>query len=90
MKHPEQVDAALARLEGQVRGIRAMVADGRYCVDILTQTRAAHAALQRVERDILGNHLRACVRKAFTADDPEDRDAKIDELLRLFKWEGTP
>jgi len=89
VKHAEKFDAALARLEGQVRGIRAMVAEGRYCLDILTQTRAAHAALQRVERDILGDHLKGCVHKAFTAGDAEDRDEKISEILQLFKWEGS-
>lgn len=38
-------------VEGQVRGISRMVAQDRYCVDILTQLHAARAALRRVERD---------------------------------------
>ncbi len=45
--------AHLSRIEGQVRGIAAMIADDRYCVDILTQLQAVRAALARVERDIL-------------------------------------
>ena len=37
----------LRRIEGQVRGVAAMIEDGRYCVDILTQLAAARAALAR-------------------------------------------
>jgi DNA-binding FrmR family transcriptional regulator len=39
----------LRRIEGQVRGLVRMVESERYCVDILTQIRAARAALKRVE-----------------------------------------
>ena len=39
----------LRRIEGQVRGIAAMIEDERYCIDVLTQVRAARAALARVE-----------------------------------------
>ena len=30
----------LGRIEGQVRGVRQMVADDRYCIDILHQVQA--------------------------------------------------
>ena len=41
----------LSRIEGQVRGIRAMVEDDRYCVDILTQVSAIQAALNGLTKN---------------------------------------
>ncbi len=82
---------ALARIEGQVRGVRGMVVEGRYCVDILTQIRAVHAALRRVERNILQSYLGTCVQSAFADGSEDDRDQKIKEILTLFDWEnGKP
>jgi DNA-binding FrmR family transcriptional regulator len=88
--HAGQLDA-LARIEGQVRGIRGMVVERRYCVDILTQIRAVHAALRRVERNVLQSYLDTCVQQAFTEGSGEDREEKIREILTLFDWEnGKP
>jgi CsoR family transcriptional regulator, copper-sensing transcriptional repressor len=42
------IDNRLARIEGQVRGVRRMVADGDYCVDVLNQLSAVRAALNQV------------------------------------------
>ena len=58
MKHALHVGQLqrLRKIEGQVRGIARMVEDERYCVDILTQLRAARAALRRVEDSVLAHH----------------------------------
>lgn len=85
--HDAELDA-LARIEGQVRGIRGMVVERRYCVDILTQIRAVHAALRRVERNVLEQYLQTCVKDAFAEGSPDDRVEKIDEILALFDWEN--
>ncbi len=75
----------LRRIEGQVRGIAAMVEDGRYCVDILTQLQAARAALARVEREILDEHVGACVADAAAGGDAEAARVKIAELTELLR-----
>lgn len=85
--HSAELDG-LARIEGQVRGIKQMINDGRYCVDILTQTRAVHAALRRVERNILASYLNTCVTSAFAEGTPEQRAEKVAEILALFDWEN--
>ena len=68
----------LRRVEGQVRGIAAMVEDGRYCVDILTQLQAARAALARIEREILDDHANACVAAAAASGDPDAQREKME------------
>lgn len=78
----------LSRIEGQVRGIARMVADDRYCIDLLTQLQAVRAAVQRVETEVLKDHLDHCVMGAMTGDDLEDRKAKAAELIELLARAG--
>jgi DNA-binding FrmR family transcriptional regulator len=88
--HHDQLDA-LARIEGQVRGIKGMVVEKRYCVDILIQIRAVHAALRRVERNILESYLDTCVQRTFSDGSTDEREEKVREILSLFDWEnGKP
>ena len=75
------VSARLRRIEGQVGGLRRMVEDDRYCVDVLTQISAVRAALHKVEGEILRDHVSHCVAGAFAAGDPLDQRRKIEELV---------
>lgn len=77
--------ARLRRVEGQVRGIAAMIENGRYCVDILTQLQAARAALAGIERDILDDHANACVAAAAASTDKRAQHAKLAELTELLR-----
>jgi DNA-binding FrmR family transcriptional regulator len=71
----------LKRVEGQVRGIAAMVESERYCIDIVTQIAAARAALRRVEEEILRDHVAHCVEHAIASGDKADQRRKIAELM---------
>ena len=51
----------LSRIEGQVRGIKAMVQDERYCPDILVQVSAVQSALNGFCKVLLSNHIKTCV-----------------------------
>ena len=73
------------RIEGQVRGIAKMIAEDRYCIDIVTQIEAARAALARVESDLLRRHLQHCVHNAFASKDGAAREKVIDELVGVFR-----
>lgn len=72
----------LNRIEGQIRGIKAMVEDERYCVDILTQVAAVQAALNSFSKVLLEHHIKSCV-----VDDIKsgDSDATVQELCRLLQ-----
>lgn len=80
----KQVEARLKRISGQVAGVQRMVDADRYCVDVLLQIAAARAALAKVSRIMLESHIRTCVAGAFDGNDPENREAKIAELIRVF------
>ena len=85
----EKVQRRLKRAAGQVQGIQRMVDEDRYCVDVLLQISAARAALAKVGQMMLAQHLQTCVKGAFDASDPDDQQAKIDELVRLFEKMGA-
>lgn len=57
----KQVVARLARIEGHVGAIRRMVAQDRACSDVLLQVAAVRAALDRVGKIILANHMEHCL-----------------------------
>jgi DNA-binding FrmR family transcriptional regulator len=83
-RHDENLDR-LARVEGQVRGIRRMVEEGAYCIDIITQIQAAQAALASVGRQILHKHMRHCVAGAMRGSSKQDAETKIDELMTVLR-----
>jgi DNA-binding FrmR family transcriptional regulator len=78
----EQLIRRLRRIEGQTRGIQAMVADDRWCPDILQQIEAARAALDRVALGLAEGHVRHCM--AEGADDLERLEEMTGELMRAM------
>jgi DNA-binding FrmR family transcriptional regulator len=71
----------LHRIEGQVRGVEKMLADDRYCIDIITQISAVTTALEAVAFRILDDHVNHCVTGALASGDEEVAAEKSRELL---------
>ena len=74
----------LSRIEGQIRGIKRMVEDDRYCPDILMQVTSAQEALRAVARSLMRNHLTHCAAHAIRDGSEDERQAMYDELLELI------
>ncbi len=74
----------LSRLEGQIRGIRQMVENDAYCVDILTQSAAAKAAFNAFNRELLRHHMEGCVVRDIKNGE-EDMDELMDIIGKLMK-----
>lgn len=75
----------LNRIEGQVRGIKNMVENDAYCVDIMTQVAAIRAALNSFNKVLLGNHVRTCVADDIRAGKDETIDELVNILQKLIK-----
>jgi DNA-binding FrmR family transcriptional regulator len=75
----DQLLHRLARIEGQVRGLREMVGDDRYCIDVMTQIGAVQAALDKVALGLLDGHARHCL--VGEGEGPEEPDAQVEELM---------
>jgi DNA-binding FrmR family transcriptional regulator len=80
-KSIQDVEARLARIEGQVRGIRSMAAEGRECVDIVTQIAAVRAALKKVADMMVDEHVERWLNEPRVG---EDRKRSVEELLKVF------
>ena len=75
----------LRRIEGQVRGIAAMIENDAYCSDVLTQSAAVNAALNAFSRELLSSHIRSCVVNEVRAGNDEIVDELLDTLQKLMK-----
>lgn len=71
----------LNRIEGQIRGIRKMVEEEKYCIDILTQVSAAQAALNGFSKNLLSDHIKSCVVEDIKAGN----DERVDELCKVLQ-----
>lgn len=74
----------LSRIEGHVRGIKAMVQDERDCPEVLIQLAAVRGAIDRVARAILDEHLSECISRAAREGDIEKELAELKEALDRF------
>lgn len=75
----------LRRIEGQVRGLQAMVEADAYCNDILTQSAAVNAAINAFNRELLTEHLRTCVARDLREGHEEIVDELAATLQKLMK-----
>ncbi len=75
----------LRRIEGQTRGVQAMVEDDRYCIDVLTQINAIQAALDKVALGLLDEHARHCVVGAEADDQLDKTDELMAAVARLMR-----
>lgn len=71
----------LRRVEGQVRGVERMVAEDRYCIDVVTQITAIQAALDKVALGLLEDHAGHCI----IGGDPALADERTAELMGAVK-----
>lgn len=71
----------LSYIEGHLSGVRKMVEEDKYCVDILKQTFAVRRAIQKLEGVLLQGHLHSCVIDGVRKG---REDEVLDELLELY------
>ncbi len=82
--YDDDKDALLRRLrkmEGQVRGLQQMVADDRYCLDVVQQINSLAAAAREVALIVLEDHLKGCITTAVKND---NGDAAIKEMVTVL------
>ncbi len=76
----------LKYIEGHLNGIRKMIEEDKYCVDILHQTYAVRKAIEKLEGLLVENHLHTCVPEGISAGRGE---AVIEELVQLYNRAGN-
>jgi DNA-binding FrmR family transcriptional regulator len=71
----------LRRIEGQVRGIQAMLTDGRECSEVVTQIAAASKALEQVGFKLVASGLTYCLTHP---DEAADSGYDLDRVEKMF------
>ena len=69
-------------IEGQIRGLQKMVDEGKYCVDVITQTSAVKQGLSNVEDMLMESHLSGCVINQIKKG---ETDKASSEILKVYK-----
>lgn len=90
IKHREEKEYGdlihrLNRIEGQVRGVKSMVEEERYCVDIINQVMAITSALRGFNRVLLSNHIKSCVVEDIKAGDEQVVEELCATISKLMK-----
>jgi len=87
MKKPtkKQILNRMSYLSGHLEGIRRMIENDKYCIDVIKQNEAVIAAIRKVNQIILKSHLNTCVIQAIKGKSERERKKKIGELLEVFK-----
>ncbi|MBN2003523.1 MAG: metal-sensitive transcriptional regulator [Anaerolineae bacterium] len=83
--HHEEALRRLKTTEGHLRGIQRMLEEDAYCIDIIRQIQAVQAALNKVTKQILEEHLNSCVITAVQGEDPQERERVLREIADVFE-----
>ncbi len=73
----------LAYIEGHLKGIRKMVEEDQYCVDVLKQTYAVQRAIDKFEGILLRGHLNSCVPEGIREGRDQEVIGELEELFAL-------
>lgn len=73
----------LNRIIGQLNGIKNMIADNRYCGDVLMQVSAVESALQSFGYVVLTEHLKTCVVENVQQGNVDILDEAVDLIKKL-------
>ncbi len=76
-------------LIGHLQGVKKMIEDDRYCIDVIKQGVAVLEAMKKVNQKILANHLQTCVMSAIKGNKESERRNKLKELLEIYKTDNN-
>lgn len=74
----------LKRIEGQIQGIQRMVAQRKYCIDIVNQITAVRKALDQVALVLTHRHINSCVTEAIRSKHGEQKVEELMETIHRF------
>ena len=81
----ESATKRLKIIEGHLAGVSKMVDDGKYCIDVIRQIQAVQAALNKVSKIILEDHMHSCMITAVRGDDIDEREKVLAEIAEVFE-----
>jgi len=83
MNNKQKMIRRLKIIEGQVRGLQEMINNGKYCIDVITQTSAVKQGLSNVENILMEEHLGHCVVNQIKSGKNKKATEEILKVYRL-------
>ena len=80
----ELIRERLNRINGQINGLKKMVENDRYCLDILQQISSIHEALRGTGKVLMRNYLEICATNAIQSKRKEKQDKIYNELMDVI------
>lgn len=84
MKHDDAI-RRLKTIEGHIRGIQRMLEEEAYCIDVIRQIQAVQSALNKLNVQILDEHVNSCLITAVRGEDVTERERVLKELVDVFE-----
>lgn len=85
--YDSQLKERLNRIAGQINGLKKMVDEDRYCIEILTQISAVQEALRGVSKMVMQNYLETCATSAIRSKQRRKAEKIYQELMNvIFKY----
>jgi DNA-binding FrmR family transcriptional regulator len=75
----------MSYLKGHLDGIKKMVENDVYCIDVIKQNKAVINALHKVNELILGSHFDTCVVSAALGRSKKKQRSMVQELMGIYK-----
>jgi len=75
-----QINNRISRIEGQIRGVRQMIENDKYCDDVLIQISAVNNSIKSLGRILLNNHIKSCVKQELL----KGNDDIIEDVIKSF------
>lgn len=74
----------LSRIDGQIKGMKNMIEEERYCLDILQQVSSTFEALRGVSKVLMRNYLEICATDALQSKRKEKQEEIYNELMDII------
>lgn len=84
-KRKTDVMRRIKSVAGHLRGVEKMLEDDAYCIDVINQIQAIQAALNKINVQILDDHMRGCLTTAVRGDDANERERMLTEIAAVFE-----
>ncbi len=85
---PQDIEALvqrISRIRGQVEGVKNMIENEEYCIDLINQIHSVKRALDGLATQIMEDHMKGCVRDAINSDDPLEEQEKMNEFMETVR-----
>lgn len=81
----KSISHKLKIIAGQIEGLSKMIDEDKYCIDVLTQSLSIQRSLQKIDKQILEEHIRGCVVDQIVNGEVEKSTEELVKIYSLYR-----